>query len=170
MLNKIQTRGTRWSTTRNILYDVKLSQCMKSVPSFSYQYWHVLFMNKKELVGDMTMSGRLGCSNHEIVKFKILKRWRNESSRAQTLDLEQIMVVHMRDRSSQMQEKIILTQWAGLVSKHKMSHVAMWNWVLEYVTILVMIHPQQNAKLFFHVLLVSGFLNLSQENIMTLLF
>lgn len=83
---------------------------MKSVPSSCYQYWHVLFMNKKELVGDMTVSGGLGCSNHEIVEFKVLKGWRKESSRSQTLDLKQIIVVHVRDRGSQMQEKITLTQ------------------------------------------------------------
>lgn len=86
---------------------------MKSVPSF-YQYWHVLLMTKEELVGDMTMSGSLGCSNHEIVEFKILTGWMDGwmdgSSRVQILDLRQIMGVHTSTGGSQIQETITETQ------------------------------------------------------------
>ena len=41
------------------------------------------------MVRDVIISGSLGCSNSEIMKFKILKGMRKESSKVQTLDFRQ---------------------------------------------------------------------------------
>ena len=42
--------------------------------------------NKEGLAGDMKLGGRLGYSNHETVKFRILCGRSNEVSRIETLD------------------------------------------------------------------------------------
>lgn len=145
MLNTVWTRGQ--ALDRNLMMQNCFYWCKKCVPSLPHQYWHVLLISKEELVGDMIKAGSLGCSDHKIVEFKILRGWRKESSRVQILDLRQIMAVHMRTEGSQIQEKITVTQWAWFVSKHKVSHPAMqWSWMLENVIILALIHPGQNQS------------------------
>ncbi|GAB0176082.1 hypothetical protein GRJ2_000073400 [Grus japonensis] len=42
--------------------------------------------NKEELVGNVKLKGSLGCSNHEMVEFKILRAARRAHSKLTTLD------------------------------------------------------------------------------------
>lgn len=43
-------------------------------------------VNKKKLVGNVKLKGSLGCSNHEIQDFKILRTVRRAHSKLSTLD------------------------------------------------------------------------------------
>jgi len=47
----------------------------------------LVLTNKKELVEDVKVRGRLGCSDHEIVEFRILRGGSRVKSRIKTLDL-----------------------------------------------------------------------------------
>ena len=46
----------------------------------------LLLTNKEGLVGDVKLKGSLGCSDHEMVEFKILRAARRTHSKLTTLD------------------------------------------------------------------------------------
>jgi len=46
-----------------------------------------MLTDQEEMVGDVIISGSLGCNDHEVVKFKILTGVRKASSRVQTSNL-----------------------------------------------------------------------------------
>ncbi|GAB0180961.1 nucleoside diphosphate kinase 6 [Grus japonensis] len=47
----------------------------------------LVLTNKEGLVGNVKLKGGLGCSDHEMVEFKILRTVRREHSKLTTLDL-----------------------------------------------------------------------------------
>jgi len=47
----------------------------------------LVLTNKERLVDDVKVGGRLGCSDHEIVKFRILRGGSSAIRRIKTLDL-----------------------------------------------------------------------------------
>ena len=46
----------------------------------------LVLTNKKRLVGNVKLKGSLGCSDHEMVEFKILRAARRAHSKLATLD------------------------------------------------------------------------------------
>jgi len=50
----------------------------------------LVFTNKERLVGDVKAGGSLGCSNHEVVKFKILYGRIKAISRSATLGFRRV--------------------------------------------------------------------------------
>lgn len=57
-----------------------------SLHSFFSLLFHLLFVNRGELVGDVMVGGHLGCSGHEMIK--IFDSWRRTGvSRTATLDV-----------------------------------------------------------------------------------
>ena len=46
----------------------------------------LVLTNKEELVGNVKLQGSLGCSDHEIVEFKIVRAARRMHSKLTTLD------------------------------------------------------------------------------------
>ena len=46
----------------------------------------LVLTNKEGLVGNVKLKGSLGCSDHEMVEFKILRAVRREHSKLTTLD------------------------------------------------------------------------------------
>ncbi|GAB0180275.1 hypothetical protein GRJ2_000492800 [Grus japonensis] len=46
----------------------------------------LILTNKEGLVGDVKLKGSLGCSNHEMVEFRILRAVRRAHSKLTTLD------------------------------------------------------------------------------------
>jgi len=53
-------------------------------------------MNKEGLVEDVKVGGRLGCSDHEMVEFRILRGGSRVISRIKTLDSGEITVASSR--------------------------------------------------------------------------
>lgn len=56
----------------------------------------LLLTKKEELSGEMKINGSLGCSNHEIVKFKILKGARKSSSGVQIVGFSRAEICFFR--------------------------------------------------------------------------
>lgn len=59
--------------------------------------WTSLLMTSEELVGDVIINDRLGCSDHEIAELKILRRVRKASSRTQITNLKKVNISLFRE-------------------------------------------------------------------------
>ncbi|CAM4574228.1 unnamed protein product [Lepidochelys olivacea] len=55
-------------------------------PTRGRAFLNLLLTNREDLVGEAKVDGNLGCSDHELVEFKILTQGRKVSSRIRTLD------------------------------------------------------------------------------------
>ncbi|GAB0177917.1 hypothetical protein GRJ2_000257000 [Grus japonensis] len=57
----------------------------------------LIHTNKEGLVGNVKLKGSLGCSNHEMVEFKILRAARRTHSKLTTLDFRRADFSLFRD-------------------------------------------------------------------------
>ncbi|GAB0181076.1 hypothetical protein GRJ2_000572900 [Grus japonensis] len=57
----------------------------------------LVFTNKEGLVGDVKLKGSLGCSDHKMVEFKILRATRSVHSKLTTLDFRRADIGLFRD-------------------------------------------------------------------------
>ena len=76
--------------------------------------WTLLLMTSEELVGNVIINDRLGCSDHEIAELKILRGVRNASSRTQIPNFKKVDFSLFREL-----ESII---WWEAVLKGKRGH------------------------------------------------
>ena len=57
-----------------------------SVPTRGGALLHLLLVTRAELVGEVKVGGRLGCSDHEMIEFSILGETKRGVSKTATLD------------------------------------------------------------------------------------
>jgi len=57
----------------------------------------LILINKEGLVGNVKLKGRFGCTDHEMVKFKILRAVRRAHSKLTTLDFRRTDYGRFRD-------------------------------------------------------------------------
>ncbi|GAB0179197.1 hypothetical protein GRJ2_000385000 [Grus japonensis] len=73
----------------------------------------LVLTNKEELVGDMKLKGSLGCSDHKMVKFKILRAARRARSKLTTLDFRRADFGLFRDLLGRVPwDKALEGRWA----------------------------------------------------------
>ena len=70
--------------------------------------WTVLLMTSEQLVGDVIINDRLGCSDHEIAELKILRGVKKASSRTQVPNFKKVDFSLFRELGSIIWWKAVL--------------------------------------------------------------
>lgn len=84
----------RWNSVENLCHHIKEfweeeSGTVLSTPTRGPAQIDGLIMNKQKLAREVTFSSSLSCSDHKIVKFKILRETRKDGSALHILDFRQ---------------------------------------------------------------------------------
>jgi len=85
--------------SRRFLQSIKDNFLMQVVeePTRKGALLNRILTNKEGLVGDVKVGGRLGCSDHEMVEFRILRGGTRAISRIKTLDFRRDNFGHFKD-------------------------------------------------------------------------